>query len=54
MTVLTRISVVLFCLILAIVCYGLSFQAGGIAFIIVGALFEGLAWFGIFSNKKKT
>ena len=53
MKTMTRILVVLLCFIAAIACYGFGFQQGGVFFIGLGFVFEGLAWFGIFKPKKK-
>ena len=53
MKTMTRILVVLMCLVAAIASYGFGFAQGGVIFIGLGVVFEGLAWFGIFSPKKK-
>ena len=53
MKTMTRILVVLLCFIAAIACYGFGFQQGGVFFIGLGVVFEGLAWFGLFKPKKK-
>jgi hypothetical protein len=51
---MTRILVVLLCLVAAIACYGFGFQQGGVFFIVLGFVFEGLAWFGIFNGSKNS
>lgn len=55
MNILLRIALVIGCLFAAIACYAFAIPAGGVVFLFLGLIFEGLFWFGIFgkSNKAK-
>lgn len=49
-----RIALILFFLVAAIVCYAIGLPAGSVVFVLLGLIFEGLFWLGIFSRKKKS
>lgn len=46
-----RVLVVVACFFAAIACYSFGIPAGGIVFFILGIIFEGLFWTGIFGKK---
>ena len=48
-----RVFVVPVCFFAAIACYSFGVPAGGVIFIILGVLFEGLFWRGVFGARKK-
>jgi hypothetical protein len=57
MQLLKRIFLTLICFFAAIGCYVFGIPAGGVLFFILGLIFEGLFWFGVFGkkpSKKKT
>ena len=54
MNVVYRVILVIACFFAAIACYSFGIPAGGIAFFVLGVIFEGLFWVGIFGKKKKT
>jgi hypothetical protein len=47
------VAIVVFCFFAAIACYVFGVPAGGVAFVVLGLIFEGLFWAGIFGGKKK-
>lgn len=53
MNLFTRVALVVACFFAAIACYVFGVPAGGLVFILLGLVFEGLFWFGIFGKKKK-
>ena len=53
MKIITRISILLLLLFAAISCYAIGVPRGTIAFIVLGVIFEGLFWIGLFGRKKK-
>ena len=53
MKILTRTLTAVFFLFAAIACYAFGVPAGGAAFIVLGIIFEGLFWIGVFGQKKK-
>ncbi|WP_086929366.1 hypothetical protein [Agarilytica rhodophyticola] len=50
---LVRVALTIGCFFTAIACYVFGVPVGGIAFIILGVIFEGLFWVGVFGKKKK-
>lgn len=52
MKTMTRVSVSLLFLIAAIACYTFGAHAGGTVFLVIGVIFEGLFWVGLFGRKK--
>ena len=52
MSTLTRVLIVVACLIAAIGCYVFGVRSGGLVFLAAGLLFEALFWIGIFGKKK--
>ncbi len=52
MNMVYRVTLSLFCLVAAIGCYVFGIPVGGVVFFILGLVFEGLFWFGIFGKKK--
>lgn len=53
MELLKRTLLTIICFFAAIACYIFGIPAGGIVFLILGLVFEGLFWLGIFGKKKK-
>ena len=53
MSLLSRVLLITVCFFAAIACYVFGVPAGGVVFIILGIVFEGLFWVGIFGRKKK-
>lgn len=53
MSSIPRLLLIVVCFFAAIACYVFGAPAGGVAFIILGLVFEGLFWTGIFGRKKK-
>ncbi len=53
MKLLKRILLTVLCFFAAIACYVFGIPAGGVAFFVLGMVFEVLFWFGIFGKKKK-
>ena len=53
MKILTRTLTAVFCLFAAIACYVFGVPVGGAVFIVLGLMFEGLFWTGVFGRKKK-
>ncbi len=53
MSVITRVIIAIACLIAASACYALGVPAGGVVFLLLGILFEGLFWFNLFGKKKE-
>ena len=47
-----RVLLAVFFLFAAIACYVFGFPAGGFVFLLLGLIFEGLFWFGLFGRKK--
>jgi hypothetical protein len=52
MNKITRYAILAALLLLAVTCYVLGVPAGGGIFLLLGLVFEGLFWFGVF--KKQT
>uniref|UniRef100_UPI001CAA89E4 hypothetical protein n=1 Tax=Teredinibacter waterburyi TaxID=1500538 RepID=UPI001CAA89E4 len=52
MSVVYRALLILCFLFLAIACYVFGVPAGGVVFLLLGLVFEGLFWAGIFGKKK--
>ncbi|ACR13171.1 putative lipoprotein [Teredinibacter turnerae T7901] len=52
MKTLFRIAIIVGCFLLAIACYVFGIPYGGIAFFLLGLIFEALFWIGIFKKKK--
>ncbi len=53
MGILKRILFTIICFFAAIACYVFGIPAGGIAFFLLGLIFEGLFWFGVLGPKSK-
>jgi hypothetical protein len=51
---MTRILILLLFLFVAIACYAIGIPRGTIVFIILGVIFEGLFWIGLFNRKKRS
>jgi hypothetical protein len=51
---MTRISILIVFLIAAIACYANGIPRGGIAFTLLGVIFEGLFWIGLLGRKKSS
>jgi len=51
--VIARVLFLVFCFFAAIASYAFGIPAGGIVFLVLGIVFEGLFWAGIFGRKKK-
>ncbi|UTW49615.1 hypothetical protein [Bacterioplanoides sp. SCSIO 12839] len=47
-----RFVLMVVCLLAAIGCYTFGIPKGGIAFLLLGLVFEGLFWFGLLGNRK--
>ncbi|MDO3381131.1 hypothetical protein [Gilvimarinus algae] len=54
MKVLLRVVFVIACFFAAVACWQFGVPIGGGLFIVLGLVFEGLFWTGIFGRKKKT
>ncbi|MFS1523785.1 hypothetical protein ACL7TT_06665 [Microbulbifer sp. 2304DJ12-6] len=54
MSVIFRVILIVACFFAAIACYLFGVPVGGIVFVILGVVFEGLFWIGIFGKKKKS
>jgi hypothetical protein len=53
MDILKRILMTVFCFLAALGCYVIGIPVGGIGFLLLGLVFEGLFWFGLLGAKKK-
>ncbi|NRA24107.1 MAG: hypothetical protein HRU08_06460 [Oleispira sp.] len=53
MNILKRITITIVCFFAAIACYVFGIPAGGIAFFILGLIFEGFFWYGMLRKKSK-
>lgn len=53
MELLKRILLTVLCFFAAMGCYVFGIPAGGIAFLLLGLVFEGLFWLGLLGPKKK-
>ena len=51
MRTLYRVIILLAFLIAAIGCYATGLSAGGTIFLLLGVVFEGLFWMGLFGSK---
>ncbi len=51
MTIIKRVFLTLLCFFAAIGCYVFGIPAGGAVFFVLGIVFEGLFWIGIFGKK---
>lgn len=47
-----RLAVTVFCFFAAIACYVFGIPVGGVVFLVLGAVFEGLFWTGVLGRKK--
>ena len=47
-----RILIAVACLLAAIGCYVFGIPAGGIAFLVLGVIFEGMFWLSILGKKR--
>ncbi len=54
MNVISRALLIVVCFFAAIACYVFGIPAGGVAFVVLGVIFEGLFWMGIFGKRKKS
>jgi len=54
MSTLSRITTICLLLLSALICYGLGLQKGVAFFIVLGVVFEGLFWVGLFGLDKKS
>lgn len=54
MKTMTRLLVIILCLIAAIGCYAVGFRVGSIAFFVLGVIFEGCFWLGLFPGNKSS
>jgi hypothetical protein len=52
MNVVYRVLLIVLFFFAAIACYVFGVPAGGIVFLILGLIFEGLFWTGVFGRKK--
>lgn len=52
MRILYRAIIVIACLFAAIACYVFGIPAGGVIFLLLGIMFEGLFWLGLFGRKR--
>jgi|SaaInlV_100m_DNA_5_1039725.scaffolds.fasta_scaffold08050_3 hypothetical protein len=52
MKILTRTLTAVLCLFAAIACYVFGAPVGGVIFIVLGVMFEGLFWAGLFGQRK--
>ncbi|AWF81565.1 hypothetical protein BTJ40_12430 [Microbulbifer sp. A4B17] len=50
---LKRIATALLFLLAAIACYAFGVPAGGVIFLALGIIFEGIFWIKLFKRKKK-
>lgn len=53
MKIMYRVALTVVCFFAAIACYSFGIPAGGIVFLVLGLVFEGLFWTGIFGKKKR-
>tara|TARA_R110002073_G_scaffold14929_1_gene59989 strand:+ start:262 stop:438 length:177 start_codon:yes stop_codon:yes gene_type:complete len=51
--IIARVLLLVLCFFAAIASYAFGIPSGGVAFLVLGIVFEGLFWTGIFSRKKK-
>jgi hypothetical protein len=51
MNKITRVTVLVICLLLAVVFYLRGGAVGGGIFILIGFIFEGLFWFGLLKKR---
>jgi len=49
-----RILITIACLLAAIACYAIGVPAGGVAFIVLGIIFEGLFWLRVFGKDQRS
>ncbi|MFK8011365.1 MAG: hypothetical protein AB8B80_04955 [Marinicellaceae bacterium] len=54
MRTVSRIVVISLLLLSALICYGLGLQKGVVFFVVIGVIFEGLFWAGLFRLDKKS
>lgn len=52
MNLIYRVLLIVVCFFAAIACYAFGVPAGGVAFVILGVIFEGLFWTGLFGKKQ--
>lgn len=52
MSTIYRVVLIVGCFFSAIACYVFGVPAGGVVFVVLGVIFEGLFWVGIFVKKK--
>lgn len=53
MNIFIRVALIILFFFAAIACYTFGVPVGGVLFIILGIVFEGMFWFGIFGKKRK-
>ena len=53
MGLISRLLLIVVCFFAAIACYVFGVPVGGVTFILLGFIFEGLFWTGVFANKRK-
>lgn len=53
MKTITRVAIIVACLLAAIACYVFGVPVGGVAFLVAGLIFEGMFWLGVFGKWKK-
>ncbi len=53
MKLLKRVLFTVLCFFAAIACYVFGIPAGGVAFFILGLIFEALFWLGLLGKKTK-
>lgn len=51
MIIIKRVFLTLLCFFIAIGCYVFGIPAGGAVFFVLGIVFEGLFWIGVFGKK---
>jgi len=49
-----RIIITLFCLLAAIACYVIGIPIGGVLFLVLGIIFEGVFWLRLFRRNEDT
>ena len=54
MNIVVRVAVLVFFLFAAIGCYAFGIPAGGVVFFVLGLVFEGMFWMGVFGKRKKS
>jgi len=52
MKMVYRVLITVLCFFAAVACYVFGIPAGGAIFLVLGVVFEGMFWFGLFGRKK--